>query len=231
MKRIQSGITGLDEMMEGGFPDGDSILVMGPPGSAKSTLALQFLVKGAIDHGERGLYIEVGEKMNKMIEHARRFGWDLKKLQEEGKLLLLMPRLKPEEGDDPVDWLNKKHIKNTISDFKPQRIAIDSLSLLLHYAREHGGYRRGVHRIIESFNMGCTTLFVSEQSHVYADRSDYTSEEFIVDGIINLHYQLEGSVYERFLSILKMRGTNHSRKITEFTVEDGRGIIVHSEVL
>ena len=231
MERTPTGIKGLNEMLEGGFPEGDNILVTGPPGSAKSTFALQFLAKGVLEHNERGLYIEVGEKMNKLMEHVGRFGWDLRKLQSEGKLLMMSPRLKPEDGDDPLEWLNRKKIRAAISEFKPERVAVDSLSLILQYGREHGGYRRGVQRIIESFNLGCTTLFVSEMSHVYPDRVDFMPEEFIVDGIINLYFNRVGSVFERSLAVLKMRGTNHSKKMTMFDLEDGKGIVVHSEVL
>jgi len=232
MERVPSGIPGLDEMIEGGFPEGDSILVTGPPGSAKSTFALQFLVKGILERNERALYIEVGEKLEKMIEHVQRFGWDLRKLQSEGKLLMLPPSLKPEEGDDPMEWLNRKEIKTAISEFRPHRVVVDSLSLLMNYAREHGGYRRSIQRLIASFNLGSTTLFISEVSRVYDDRRlDYSPEEFIVDGIINLYYQRESGSFERSLAILKMRGTNHSRKITRFEVEDGNGLMVRNEAL
>jgi len=230
MQRTPTGIKGLDEMIEGGFPEGDNILVAGPPGSGKSILAIEYLVKGILEHNERALYIEVGEKLNKMIEHVGRFGWDLRKLQSDGKLLMLAPRLRPEEGDDPIEWLNRKKIRAAISEFKPQRVAVDSLTLLLQYAREHGGHRRGMQRLVDSFNLGCTTLFVSEESHVHPDRLDYTVEEFIVDGILSLYYLREGNSFERSLGILKMRGTNHSRRLTKFDIVDGKGVVVHSEV-
>ena len=230
MKRVSSGIGGLDDMMEGGFPEGDNILLTGPPGSGKTTLALQFLVNGILKSGQKGLYIEAGEKLDKIIEHVERFGWDLRRLQDEGRLLMLSPQIRPEEGEDPMQWITRKEVHELVDQFKPERVAVDSLSLLLQHSREPGGHRRGVQRVIDSFHMDCTTLFVSELAHVYPDRLDYTTEEFIADGIINMYYQRDGNVFERFLAILKMRGTNHSRRVTHFTLEDKAGIIVHSEI-
>ena len=88
MERVLSGIKGLDEILEGGFPKGRTILVVGSPGSGKTIFALQFLRAGAAA-GERSIYITFDEKPEQVKENVSEFGWDLDKLESEGKMLFV----------------------------------------------------------------------------------------------------------------------------------------------
>ena len=88
--RIHTGITGLDDVLRGGLIRGNSILVEGKAGVGKSILGLQFLVAGAIEHGERGLLLSFDVEANKLYRDAMNLGWDLKQLESEGKLRVIM---------------------------------------------------------------------------------------------------------------------------------------------
>ena len=88
MERILTGIKGLDELLGGGLPKGKCILVVGSPGSGKTTLIMQFLYNGALS-GERGLYITMDEKPEQVKDNFSPFGWNLDQMEKEGNLIFL----------------------------------------------------------------------------------------------------------------------------------------------
>jgi KaiC/GvpD/RAD55 family RecA-like ATPase len=227
MERIKSCIQGLDDLIEGGFPKGSKILVTGTPGTGKSTLALQFIVKGAELYGEKGLFITFEEPFPKLREKTLTFGWDLEKLQEEGKILVFNPDIRPEKGEEPLEWLTSPEIKDRINDFEPERVGIDSLTLLSLLSGERSGYRRRIQRLIEEFGLGCTALFTHERETGRIDDITYTMEEFIIDGIIYLQLVRVKNSFRRLLTILKMRVTDHSKDIHPFDIRVNEGIIVY----
>lgn len=80
-KRVSTGISGLDPLIEGGVPAGKSYLVTGEPGSGKSIFCMQFILKGLLE-GENAVYVAVDEKPNDIVEGAASLGWELKKYVE-----------------------------------------------------------------------------------------------------------------------------------------------------
>ena len=88
MDRVSTGIKGLDEMLHGGLPRGRTILVVGSPGSGKTTFAMQFLVGGA-KLGETGLYVSFEEKPERMKSNLSSFGWNLDSLEHDGKITFI----------------------------------------------------------------------------------------------------------------------------------------------
>ena len=87
INRIKTGVDGLDELVEGGFPEGSTILISGSAGTGKTILSLQFLIAGA-ENNEPGIYLTVEESRDKIINQAEQFGWDLEKLEKERALVI-----------------------------------------------------------------------------------------------------------------------------------------------
>src|SRR5918995_4046881 len=87
-ERISSGIIGLDQLIEGGFPKGRSILVTGEPGTGKTIFSLQFLLEG-LAHGEKGIYVAADEGPLDVLEQAASLGWDLEHYTEKKELAIL----------------------------------------------------------------------------------------------------------------------------------------------
>src|SRR2546425_9313755 len=81
MTRLKTGITEFDEMLRGGFLEGDAVMVAGAAGSGKTTLALQHLVNGATKYGQNGVYVTFEQLPDQIYRDAEGFGWDLKKLE------------------------------------------------------------------------------------------------------------------------------------------------------
>jgi len=224
--RVPTGIPGFDELLRGGFPRGASVLITGIPGCAKSTFAVQYILNGAIKYGERGVYITVEQDIEQIHRQFAAYGYDIKKLQSEGKIAIFCLEVKPELGEDFLMKLTSKEFQEAIAEFGAKRIAIDPLNLVMQFSADYGGERRGIQRLISTYKrLGCTTVFTHERPHG-GDKMDFGIQDFIVDGIVYLQLaKIRGAIgnrenlFERRLSILKMRETNHGQGIYRFELE------------
>src|SRR2546426_1648596 len=88
LDRVPTGIKGLDELLGGGFPDGRCILIVGSPGSGKTTFALQYLYHGAM-LGETGLYVTLDEHPDHVKRNLQSYDWDIDGMEKKGKLLFI----------------------------------------------------------------------------------------------------------------------------------------------
>ncbi|MFH1210851.1 MAG: ATPase domain-containing protein, partial [archaeon] len=208
--RVKTGIEGLDRVMGGGF-EGDSInIVCGGPGTGKSIFALQFLCNGIVKFDEPGVYITFEESREKILKHMSKLGWDLKKLEDEDKLVIVeytpsnVKKLLTEGGGE---------VDIAIEKIKAKRIAIDSLTAFALLFKDD---LARMESFLDLFKMiqrwGCVALLVSEDEQDIENHHP-SAVEFEVDGVILLYNIRKGDMRERALEILKMRGVQHSNKI------------------
>src|ERR1700733_5536093 len=122
MDRIKTGISGFDQLIDGGIPLGYNVLLVGLPGTGKSVLGLQYLYKAALE-GEKGLYISIDSKQKTIEEQGALFGWDIKKLCAEGKLFFIEVPLNRQMRLDIFRMIEDKIKKEGI-----KRVVFDSLS-------------------------------------------------------------------------------------------------------
>jgi len=235
MRRIRTGIYGLDELIEGGFPQGRSVLVSGSCGSGKTTFGIQYLYMGAEVYGEPGIYVTLDERPNLIREDCLNFGWDLRKLEEQNMLQIIdgtVARLgfpTEEEFTLPstvidIDKLLLE-ILAAIKRFGAKRIVIDSLPALGLSLKSEDEIRKAMLKLSYLLGKaGITAVLISERSE---DKkfSKYGIEEYLVDGVIVLHYLGVGSTTTRALQIVKMRGTKHSEYLHPLEITD-RGIVI-----
>jgi len=204
--RISSGIPGLDEMIEGGFPFPSCVLVAGNSGCGKTTFCLQFLFEG-LKNGQRGIYFTtLSEPTNWMLRFTSRFHFVKKDAIGSDILYFdLGPYLKKkDEKEIRYERLNKM-IESKIIEFMPQRIVIDPITAVGSFFKED--YREFVFDLSQSLkNWQATTIFSGESSfeHPYPLEAAYISDGIIV--LQNLEHQ-EGR--RRYLEVIKMRGTEH----------------------
>ena len=221
MKRITSGIPGLDPLLQGGYPDKSVNLLNGPPGAGKTIFAMQFLVEGA-KKGEPGIYITFQENKDTLIQEMKEFGWDLEKFEKEKKLLIF------ESTPEQVEKLMKEGsgiIQDVIDSLGAKRLVMDSLSTVIMLYQEGMKKRKLILQLLKKLRQwGCTSLLIDEGSYK-EDRLTITTEEFEaefeVDSIIKLSYDKEGTKgRERSMEILKMRSTKHPNTALPIKIDD-----------
>jgi circadian clock protein KaiC len=222
MERVKTGILELDEMLGGGFLPGDAVLIAGSAGSGKTTLALQYLVNGVTQFGDRGIYVTFEELPNQIYRDAKSFGWDLRKLEEENKFRLICtsPNLLMQEGGENI-------LDESIKEIQPQRIVIDSLSHLQMYVPE-SELRKETYRLIMYLKTKRLSSVLTWESPQIVGQSFSVTEagmSFLVDGILLLRYVEIESSMRKALVILKLRGSDHSKELREFMITS-RGIKV-----
>lgn len=213
--RVKSGIVEFDEMLRGGFMEGDAVLLAGSAGSGKTTLALQYLVNGINKYGEPGVYVTFEQMPDQIYRDAKNFGWDLKKLEDQDKFRLICtsPNLLLEtEGENLLD--------EVIRDIQPKRIVIDSLSHLEMFV-EQKSIRREAYRLVSFLKTkGMSSLLIWESGQLAGNAFNVTEIglSFLVDCIVALRpVEIESSL-RKALVILKMRGSDHDKQLREFEI-------------
>lgn len=202
--RVETGIEGLDKLIEGGFVPGSCVMVTGETGSGKTIFGCQFLKKG-LDNKEPVLFITLEETPEEINGDVGRFGWDFL-----GSVLANIEYIDPSEVDYIENILFKKITEN-----RAQRVVIDSLTLVGSYLSDRSKVRRKFHDMIQILKKaGCTSILVSEIPEGAGSLSKFGVEEFIVDGVIELRIGTEvvGGT-PRGLIIRKMRRTKHDLNI------------------
>lgn len=222
-ERLRTGIPELDKMLSGGFMRGDAVLVAGSAGTGKSTIGLQYLMQGAMD-GEPGIYLTFEELPDQIYRDARNFGWDLRKLESEGKLRIICTSpdvLIEPEGLEVI-------LAGPIKETNARRIVVDSIS---HYNMfiKRDALRLQVYRNVMFFKTKGISSFLIWESTQTAGSSFNVSEEgisFLTDAIILLKIiEIESSL-RRGLVIMKMRGSQHDQRLREYEITTN-GVKVH----
>jgi circadian clock protein KaiC len=216
--RTSSGSADLDDMCGGGFFRDSVILVSGATGTGKTLTVTQFL-QGAAANGERCLLLAFEESREQLFRNAIGWGVDFDRMERDGLLRVVCDY--PEVAG-LEDWLIS--IQAIIQDFKPKRVALDSLSAL-----ERGGTIKAFREFvigITSFikQQEITGLFTSTTATLMGGSSiTETHISTLTDSIILLRYVEMFGEMKRGLTVLKMRGSPHEKDIREFTI-DGSGM-------
>lgn len=228
MERVKTGISGFDEILEGGIPRGSTVLVTGRSGTGKTILGIQFIVNGIKMFNEKGLIVVAGEDIGKLQRSMLQFGWDLKQLEKEGKLTLIdvtsvtigVPSVEFTEFQLKTADIKQLAltIYNAVKQNNIKRVVIDSIPNIITNKDD-------VHKIRTSLltlcilleRFGCTTLMVTDIPEGSEKLSTYGVEEFIASGIIKLSLEKSSGKWIRKIQVRKMRGTKH--KLDEYIFE------------
>ncbi|MCI4324506.1 MAG: AAA family ATPase [Thermoplasmata archaeon] len=217
-ERCVTGIEGLDNILGGGIPRGNLVLVAGSVGTGKTTLCLEFLVRGA-EKGERTLFLSVTEASAKLIENLSTFEFFRQDLVSSGALVFVdVPQIYDRLGlnheeltVEEIDLLLKSFL-DLVKEVGAQRVIVDSLTSVCYRIRRDERIRDFMLKLSQGLAaLGCTTLLVSEIGQSAGRYSLHGVEEAIVDGVILLgNARRQGDIL-RILQVVKMRGTSHSR--------------------
>jgi KaiC/GvpD/RAD55 family RecA-like ATPase len=230
MKKIKSGIKGLDPLIGGGYLEGHSVLVCGAPGTGKTIFGLQFLYKGIKEEGENALFVSVEDNAEKLKYYAGEFGWDIEKYQKENKIAFIEVPI-DRRGYKIVDAITEK-----AKEINAKRIVVDSLSALSINAKmfdlplrdqpdptgiikdkilHTAGYvpfedvSQFTYLFIKRIaDLKATTLFLTDSPPGSDTITKDGVSEFACDGAILLQLHDTSKNVNRTLAVKKMRGSN-----------------------
>ncbi len=204
--RTKTGVPGLDEILFGGIPEGNLVVISGDPGSGKTCLCLEYLYNGVVEYKEPGIYISLEESADEIISFAELFDWDVKALIEKKMLAIITVELYD------FDKL-KTTIEDEVSRLGAKRLVIDpGVVFRLYFERELDARKRilSLGRMLK--RIGCTAIITNEISLDKAT-SLFGLEEYVADGVLLLYHTKLEDRFIRSIGILKMRGTKISEKL------------------
>jgi circadian clock protein KaiC len=227
-RRLSCGIPELDEMMGGGIPEGDSLLVAGSSGTGKSLLGTQFIVEG-IRQGEPGIVAMFEERPDEYADRAANFGLDLDTPQKEGKLKLLYIRPLDLSVDETV-----REIIDTVREMSAKRLVIDSLAGF-EMALAPGfrtDFRESLYRMIGALTRtGVTILSTVEIQETFTGftLSAYAIS-FLSDDILRLRFVSINGQLRKMIVVIKMRRSIHSIDMREFEITS-EGLVIGERLM
>ena len=227
MNRIETGIPGMDDLLNGGIPERHVVLISGGPGTGKTIFSQQFIWNG-LKNGEAGIYVSLEEHPVQIRKNMKQFGWDVSEYEKDGKFVIIdaftggigssseYERYVVKDINDTRELMDV--LRRAIKESNAKRVVVDSITTL--YLSKPVSARMIVFQLKKLLaGLGCTSLFVSQVS-VTERGFGGPGVEHGVDGIIRLDLdEIEGEL-QRTLVIWKMRGTSHSMKRHPFVIRD-----------
>ncbi|MEM2882015.1 MAG: ATPase domain-containing protein [Candidatus Bathyarchaeia archaeon] len=233
MERLETGIRGLDELLGGGFPRGKTILVVGSPGSGKTTFAVQYLYRGAL-LGEGGLYVSMDEPPENVKSDLSSFGWDLDGMEKSGRLIFVdaTPLKRSGEAEELEEEGYKvqemtfqgliRTIRKIVDEEGISRIAIDPITPLMLRYETPLERRRALLTFFENLSRTKCTSIVTTELRTSIFRRSFQLEEFLSQGVILLHSIFHAGNLVRAIQIEKMRGIAHDAQPRPYRIgKDG----------
>jgi KaiC domain protein len=232
--KVKTGIPGLDEILNGGIPSRNVVLLSGGPGTGKTIFGQQFLFNGILN-GNAGVYLALEEHPVQIRVNMAQFGWDVKRYEAEGKFAIVdaftsgigeaakREKYVVQAVDDFPMLIDM--VRTAIKDLNAERVVVDSVTTL--YITKPALARSMVLQLKKVLSgLGCTSLFISQVS-VTERGFGGPGVEHAADGIIRLDLdEVNGELY-RSLIVWKMRGTAHSMRRHPFEITNN-GIVVYA---
>jgi len=233
IERIFTGIPGFDELVNGGIPKRNIVLIAGGPGTGKTIFAMQYIYNGLI-RGEPGIYVALEEHPVQVRINMAQLGWDPKRFEEQGKFAVIdaftggigeaakRERYVVKSVDDVQTLLDV--LRTAIKDLNASRVVVDSVTTL--YITKPVIARSVVLQLKKLLSgIGCTSLLVSQVS-ITERGFGGPGVEHAVDGIVRLDLdEIDGKLY-RSIIVWKMRGTSHSMSRHPFEITN-KGIQIY----
>ena len=221
-RKAPSGIAGLDEITGGGLPRGRTTLLLGGSGSGKTILALQFLVHGAQQCGEPGIFVAFEETPARIVANAESFGWNLPELQQESLYFM--------DAQPPPDLVHSGTFDLTgmlaalgakTEEMGARRIVFDALDIVLALLPDPAAQRREIYRLhswLLAHEMTGIVTLKADHHEGAADKQPFGFMQFMVDCAIILNHSVVLGVSQRNLRVQKYRGSSFDENESPFLI-------------
>jgi circadian clock protein KaiC len=221
--KAPTGITGFDEITGGGLPRGRTTLLVGGPGSGKTIFGLQFLVHGARDCKEPGIFVAFEESSKRVVANAESFGWKLAELQRE-KLFFMDAQPLPDlvqSGDFDLSGMSAA-LEAKIKEIRARRIVFDALDVVLALLPDPAAKRREIYRLHEWLLAreltGIINLMAGQDETTSISQQPFGFMQFMVDCAVILNHSVVLGVSQRNLRVQKYRGSSFNEDESPFVI-------------
>jgi circadian clock protein KaiC len=222
LEKAPTGIAGLDEITLGGLPRGRATLICGSAGCGKTMLGIEFLVKGARDYSEPGVFVTFEETKNELVVNASSLDFDLGKLVREGKLAIDHVHVDPNEiaetGEYDLEGLFIR-LKYAIESVGAKRVVLDTIETLFSGFSNTVLLRAEIRRLFQYLkSFGVTAIITGERGEKMLTR--FGLEEYVADCVILLDHRVADLITTRSLRIVKYRGSSHGTNEYPFIIDE-----------
>ncbi len=230
--KVPTGIDGFDQMTHGGLPRGRTTLLSGGPGSGKTIFALQFLVRGAQNYQEPGIFVAFEETAKRLAANAHGFGWKLTELERSEKLCFI-------DAQPTIDLIQSGSfdLSGMLAALDAQakaigarRIVFDALDIILLLLPDADAKRREIHRLHDWLVANELTAVITSKIGG-DDGNSFAFMQFMVDCSVVLNHRVELGVSQRNLRVQKFRGSNFDENESPFVIGEGGFDVAIARVL
>ncbi|TWO72760.1 circadian clock protein KaiC [Caenimonas sedimenti] len=220
IEKAPTGIAGLDEITQGGLPRGRPTLVCGAAGCGKTMLGAEFIVRGATDFGENGVFMMFEENAQELADNLRSLGFDIDKLVREKKVAIDFVHVERSEieetGAYDLDGLFIR-LGHAIDQVNAKRVVLDTVEALFAGIPNHAILRSELRRLFRWLKeRGMTAVITGERGEGTLTR--YGLEEYVADCVILLDHRIADQVSTRWLRVVKYRGSAHGTNEYPFLI-------------
>ena len=220
--KCPSGIRGLDEITGGGLPRGRPTLVAGSAGCGKTLFAMEFLVRGALEHGEPGVFMAFEENVQDLAQNVASLGFDLVDLAARKKLLVdhvVIERTEIQEtGEYDLEGLFIR-LGHAIDSIGAKRVVLDTIESLFAGLSNEAILRSELQRLFRWLKgKGVTAVITAERGETTITR--HGLEEYVADCVIMLDHRVTEQVSTRRARVVKYRGSRHETNEFPFLIGD-----------
>jgi circadian clock protein KaiC len=228
LPKAPTGITGMDEITAGGLPKGRPTLVAGGAGCGKTLFAMEFLVNGATQYNEPGVFVAFEENAEELAQNVASLGFDLKALIKQKKLIIDYVRVEraeiQETGEYDLEGLFIR-LGHAIDTIGAKRVVLDTVEVLFSALPNQGILRAELQRLFRWLkDRGVSAVITAERGEGTMTR--FGLEEYVADCVILLDHRVTEQMSTRRLRILKYRGTLHGTNEYPFLItKDGISVL------
>ena len=228
LEKISSGISGLDEITGGGLPKGRPTLVCGNAGCGKTLMAMEFLVRGAVEHNEPGVFMSFEENEEELTRNVASLGFDLNTLSAQKKIVLDHVRIERSEIEETGEYdLEGLFIRlnHAIDSIKAKRVVLDTIEGLFAALPNQSILRSELRRLFRWLKeKGVSAIITAERGDGLLTR--HGLEEYVADCVILLDHRVNEQLSTRRLRVVKYRGSVHGTNEYPFLIsKDGFSVL------
>lgn len=222
LPKAATGIAGLDEITAGGLPRGRPTLLCGSAGCGKTLLAMEFLVRGAVQYGEPGVFMAFEESAEELAQNVRSLGFDLDDLAAQNKLVIDYVHIERSEIEETGEYdLEGLFIRLglAIDSIGAKRVVLDTIETLFGGLSNPAILRSELRRLFRWLkDKGVTTIITGERGDGSLTRQGL--EEYVSDCVILLDHRVNDQLSTRRLRIVKYRGSHHGTNEYPFLIDE-----------